>query len=75
MVQKEHYVNLMNLLDEQTTFIFKKAGSQGYKKFSVESLETQPFGSELCIECLVGKCQVSGRQWDYVSELDSLRDR
>lgn len=48
-VQKEHSVNSMNLLDEQTTFLFKKTGSEGYKKFSVESLETQPFGSECCI--------------------------
>lgn len=54
---KESYVNLMNLLDERTTSIFKKTGSQGYKKFSVESLETQLFGSELFTE--------------YVSELDS----
>lgn len=43
-------------------FHFKKTGRQSYKKFSVESLELKPFGSELCNECLVGKCQVSGSQ-------------
>jgi len=64
----------MNLLDEQTTFIFKKTGSQCYKKLPVESLQTQPFGSGLCIECLVGKHQVSGRPWERVSERDSPWD-
>lgn len=53
--QKESCVNLMNFPDEQTTFFFiKKTDWQSYKKVLSGKLGTQPPGSELCIECLVG---------------------
>jgi len=70
-IQKESCVNMMNLPDEQMhTFIFiKKTGSQGYKKVHSGKLETQPLGSELCTECLEGKCQVSGRQWELCARI------
>lgn len=58
----------MNLLDEQTTLIFQENRQLSYKKFSMESLGTHPFGSELCAECLVGKGQVWGSRRVCVSE-------